>query len=159
LIITGLIFSMLGDIILMPGIDKFIFGLISFLIAHVIYIFAFRFGRPWRFNFLVMLLLVIYGVLIYVIVLPGLNGLAIPVAIYLVVILTMTWQAWDQWDQWRGRWALLAFIGAVLFTISDSALALNRFWESFAAAKALVLVTYFVAQWLIANSNYTEEWV
>jgi uncharacterized membrane protein YhhN len=88
----------------------------------------------------------IYGVLIYAILSPGLNGMAVPVAAYIVVILTMAWQAWDQWDQVRERWALLAFIGAVLFVISDSVLALNRFGEPFAAARALTLNTYYSAQ-------------
>jgi uncharacterized membrane protein YhhN len=102
-----------------------------------------------------MLPLAIYGVLIYVLLLPGLNGMAVPVAAYIVVILVMAWQAWNQWDQVRERWALLAFIGAVLFVISDSILALNRFGEPFVAARALTLSTYYSAQWLISNSNYT----
>jgi uncharacterized membrane protein YhhN len=94
-------------------------------------------------------------VIIFVILLPGLNGMALPVSVYVIVILAMAWQAWDQWDDKRARWALLAFVGAVLFVISDSILALNKFGEPFAAARALTLTTYFSAQWLIANSNYT----
>lgn len=35
-------------------------------------------------------------------------------------------------------------------------LVLNRFGEPFAAARALTLSTYYSAQWLIANSNYTQ---
>ena len=62
--------------------------------------------------------------------------MAIPVAFYVIVTLTMAWQTWDQWDQVRARWALLAFIGALLFVISDSILALNRFGEPFATARA-----------------------
>jgi uncharacterized membrane protein YhhN len=154
-IIAGLLFSLVGDIFLMLPMDLFIAGLISFLIAHLIYTYAFRSGRPWRFKFVAMLLFAIYGVIIYVILLPGLNGMAIPVAAYVVVILTMAWQAWDQWGQVRSRWALLAFIGALLFVISDSILALNKFGEPFGAARALTLTTYYSAQWLISNSNYT----
>jgi len=153
-IIAGLLFSMLGDIFLMLPMDLFIAGLVSFLIAHLIYIYAFRSGRPWRIKFMPVLLFAIYGVIIYVILLPGLNGMVVPVAAYVVVILTMAWQAWDQWDQVRARWALLAFMGALLFVISDTVLALNRFGEPFAAARALTLSTYYSAQWLISNSNY-----
>ena len=154
-IIAGLLFSLVGDILLMLPVDLFIAGLISFLIAQLIYTYAFRSGRPLRFKYLAMLLFVIYGVLVYAILLPGLNGMAVPVAAYIVVILTMAWQAWDQWDQLRSRWALLAFIGALLFVASDSILALNKFGEPFYAARALTLSTYYTAQWLIANSNYT----
>ena len=95
------------------------------------------------------------GSVIYIFLLYGLNEMAIPVAFYDIMILTMAWQAWDQWDQLRTRWALLAFIGALLFVLSDSILALNRFGEPFAASRALTLSTYYSAQWLIANSNYT----
>jgi len=94
-------------------------------------------------------------VIIFVILFPGLNGMAVPVAAYILVIMTMVWQAWDQWDDVRGRWALLAFIGAVLFVLSDTFLALNKFGEPFMAARGLTLITYFSAQWLISNSNYT----
>lgn len=155
-IIAGLLFSMVGDFFLMLPMDLFIAGLISFLIAQLIYTYAFRSGRTLRFNFVAMLLFAIYGVLVFVILLPGLNGMAVPVAAYIVVILVMAWQAWDQWDQVRSRWALLAMIGAILFVISDSILAFNKFGEPFAAARALTLTTYFSAQWLIANSNYTK---
>ncbi|UCF28848.1 MAG: lysoplasmalogenase [Chloroflexota bacterium] len=155
-IIAGLLFSMMGDIFLMLPMDLFIAGLLSFLVAQIIYTYAFRAGRPLRIKILAMLPFVIYGVVIYMILLPGLRGLAIPVAVYVIVILTMAWQAWDQWDDVRARWALLAFIGAVLFVISDSILALNKFGEPFVAARALTLTTYFSAQWLIANSNNTE---
>lgn len=154
-IIAGLIFSLSGDIFLILPVDLFIAGLISFLIAHLFYIFAFRSGRPWRFNVVVMLILAIYGMLMYALLLPGLGGLALPVAGYVLVILTMIWQAYDQWDQLRGRWALFAIIGALFFAASDTFLALNKFWQPFAAEKALTLSTYFIAQWLIANSNYT----
>ena len=104
-IIGGLLFSLGGDIFLMLPVDLFIAGLISFLIAHLIYTYAFRSGRPLQFKFLAMLLFALYGVFIYIVLLPGLNGMAIPVAFYVVVILTMAWQAWDQWDRVRSRWA------------------------------------------------------
>jgi uncharacterized membrane protein YhhN len=47
---------------------------------------------------------------------------------------------------------LLAFVGACLFAISDSALALNRFRRSFRSAQFLILSTYYAAQCLIALS-------
>jgi uncharacterized membrane protein YhhN len=112
-IITGLLISMVGDTFLMLPMDLFIAGLICFLVAQLIYIYAFRSGRPLRFNFLAMVPFAIFGAIIYVILFPGLNGLALPVAAYMIVILTMAWQAWDQWDQVRAGWALLALIGAV----------------------------------------------
>lgn len=154
-IVAGLIFSMIGDVLLSLPVDAFMIGLISFLIAQMIYTYAFRAGRALRIKFIAILPFLIYGVIIFVILLPGLNGMAVPVAAYILVIMIMAWQAWDQWDDVRTRWALLAFIGALLFVISDTLLAVNKFGEPFLAARALTLTTYFSAQWLISNSNYT----
>ena len=156
-IIAGLIFSMIGDVLLSLPIDVFVIGVFSFLIAQLIYAYAFRVGRSFRLRFLALLPFAVYGILIFVILLPGLNAMTLPVAAYVIVIMVMAWQAWDQWDDKRTQWALLAFIGAVLFVVSDSLLAINKFGEPFLAARALTLTTYFSAQWLIANSNYTQQ--
>lgn len=155
-IIAGLIFSMIGDIFLMLPVDMFIAGLASFLVAQIVYTYAFRSGRTFRFRLLAVLPIVVYGVLVFWLLSPGLNGMSVPVAAYIVVIMVMAWQAWEQWDDVRKRWALLAFIGAVLFVISDTILAFNKFGEPFLAARALTLSSYFSAQWLISNSNYSQ---
>ena len=47
----------------------------------------------------------------------------------------------------------LAAMGALLFVASDSALAWDRFKQEFKAAQAVILATYFAAQWLIALST------
>ncbi|MHA1937798.1 MAG: lysoplasmalogenase family protein [Candidatus Thorarchaeota archaeon] len=52
-------------------------GLISFLIAHLIYTNAFRSGRSFRFKIVAILPFVVYGVFIYAFLSPGLNGMAI----------------------------------------------------------------------------------
>jgi len=151
-IIAGLVCSMAGDIFLMLPSDQFILGLVSFLIAHLFYISAFTYHSkitrsPWP-----LIPFVIYGILIFVILSPYLGAMKFPVAAYIVVILVMGWRAWERWSQAAEKTALLAFFGAVLFIISDSILALNRFREPFAVARALNLSTYFAAQWLIALS-------
>ena len=76
----------------------------------------------------------------------------IPVLVYVVVILVMGWRAWERWTKIRMKTALFAFFGAMLFIISDSVLAINKFREHFEAARAITLITYFSAQWLIALS-------
>ena len=151
-ILGGLFCSMAGDIFLMLPSDQFILGLISFLIAHLFYIAAFVHGRRLRVSFWSLLPFVLYGIFIFIILLPGLEEMKLPVLAYIVVILTMGWQAWQRWTATGQRLALLAFFGAILFIISDSVLAINRFREQFEIARALTLSTYFAAQWLIALS-------
>ena len=64
----------------------------------------------------------------------------------------MGWRAYEGWVQTGQGAALLAFFGALLFIVSDSVLAINRFRGDFEIARALSLSTYFAAQWLIALS-------
>lgn len=151
-VVCGLICSISGDIFLMLPSDQFIWGLVSFLIAHLFYIFAFTYGSKIRLAPWALISFAVYGILIYVVLSPHLGAMKAPVAAYIIVILVMGWRAWERWSQTSQKTALFAFIGAVLFVISDSILALNRFREPFAAARALNLSTYFAAQWLIALS-------
>jgi len=151
-IIAGLVCSMAGDVFLMLPSDRFVAGLVSFLIAHLLYIAAFTYGRPLRFPLWSLALFALYGVFIYSILYPHLGDMKIPVFVYVAVIMVMGWRAWERWTETRMKTALLAFFGAMLFIISDSALALNKFREHFEIARALTLITYFSAQWLIALS-------
>jgi uncharacterized membrane protein YhhN len=150
-ILEGLLFSLAGDVFLMLASDRFIPGLVSFLFAHLFYIAAFTsetgFGFSWR-----LLPCVLYGLCMLSILAPHLNKMKLPVLVYMVVILVMAWQAWERWRQTGQSVAFLAFLGAVLFCISDSALAVNRFRGGYKSAQALTLSTYFTAQWLIARS-------
>jgi uncharacterized membrane protein YhhN len=151
-IVAGLFCSVAGDVFLMLPSDQFIPGLISFLVAHLFYILAFTWGRPFRPSLLSPWPFAAYGILIYWVLSSHLAQMKLPVAVYIVVILAMAWTAWDRYTKTGRKSALIAFFGAVLFIISDSILAINRFREPFEAARALNLSTYFAAQYLIALS-------
>lgn len=151
-ILSGLICSLTGDVFLMLPSDRFIPGLVSFLIAHLLYITAFTSGIGFSFSIWSLAPFVIVGGLVFGVLSRHLGKMKLPVLIYMVVILVMAWQAWERWHQTGQRGALLAFIGACLFLISDSAVAVNRFRGEYKSAQALVLSTYFSAQWLIAQS-------
>ena len=84
---------------------------------------------------------------------PHLGKLKAPVSVYVAAILLMAWQALNRWVATGDAGSGLALAGALLFVASDSALAWNRFRGEFKSAQAVVLVTYFAAQWLIALST------
>jgi uncharacterized membrane protein YhhN len=149
---AGLIVSLVGDVFLMLPGDHFISGLISFLLAHLIYIAAFSAGRPLQLRAGRMLPFAAYGVAVFVLIAPGLGGMALPVALYLAVILLMGWRAVDRWHAVGGLSGRLAATGALLFLASDTALAVNRFTAPFAAADLVIMTTYYTGQWLIAVS-------
>jgi len=157
MIIAGLLCSLVGDIFLMLPAELFIAGLISFLVAHLFYIVAFIYGRPFQFSFWYLLPFLVYGVFIFIGLAPTLGKLKIPVLAYIIIILIMGWQAGERWRQLRHYTALLAFIGALLFIISDTVLAYNKFYEHLEFGRALNLGTYFLAQGLIAWSVRTRK--
>mgnify|MGYP001076777938 CR=1 FL=1 len=152
MILIGLLFSLAGDIFLMLPDDRFIAGLASFLVAHICYLVAFSRGTalissPWA-----LILLLLYGAVMFRVLLPHLDKMKSPVLMYNLVIVMMVWRAWERSSQVPGMGTRLACVGAILFLISDSALALNRFVAKYKGAQALILGTYFAAQWLIAMS-------
>lgn len=152
LIVAGLCCSLVGDSLLMLPSDQFVAGLVSFLIAHLFYIAAFRSAFAGLASVCVAAACAVYGGLMLWILSPRLEQMKLAVAIYMLVILTMAWRALNRWAANRGRREALAAAGAILFVASDSMIAINRFRGRFQLAELLILATYFAAQWLIALS-------
>jgi uncharacterized membrane protein YhhN len=151
LIIIGLICSLAGDIFLMLPSDRFIPGLLSFLVAHLFYIAAFTSDKQ-LYALWYALPFLVYGCVMLTLLFPHLGRMKLPVLIYMLVILVMAWQAMCRWRMTFEPGSDLAFFGALLFTASDSLLALNRFRGRLSHADFYILGTYFTAQWLIALS-------
>ena len=157
LIVAGLCFSLVGDVLLMLPSDQFVPGLLSFLIAHLFYIAAFRSRIKGSTSARTALGCVAYGSFMLWLLFPRLGDMKLPVSIYLLVILAMAWQALNRWAITQSRGAMFAAAGAILFVASDSMIALHRFFSPFRLAELLILVTYFTAQWLIAISVAWER--
>ena len=150
LIVTGLFICMLADGL----IYWFIIGLITFLIGHIWYIFAFRKIKAKSIPKWAAALLLTYG-LIMVIWLAGTlwrdgdTVLAVAVVLYIAVILTMGWNAIQTSNKF-------AIIGAISFIFSDSILAINKFIIEVPYSHALIMISYYGAQFLFAYSIYTH---
>jgi uncharacterized membrane protein YhhN len=154
LIVAGLVCSLAGDVFLMLPADRFVQGLLSFLVAHLFYIAAFLLaGEHAAVYMWAGLPLLCYGGLMLWWLWPALGRMKAPVIVYLLVILLMGWAALSRYLETRQAGSLLAASGALLFMASDSILAVNRFRGRFRPAQLLILSTYFTAQWLIALST------
>ena len=154
-IIAALFFSWSGDILLMFQVTKAIFfllGLSAFLIAHVCYIIFFhgvRVRENISSNALLLLIVVIYYAILITILSPHLGDMKLPVRIYGIVISFMFMLAMHMLfikNKTAGRWMMT---GALLFVISDSVLAINKFYQSFELAGIIIMVTYGLAQLFI----------
>lgn len=157
LIIAGLLFSAAGDVFLALPQDRFVWGLGSFLVAHLFYIAAFISVGGFGFTWWIVLPALLYGAAMLALLWPHVGaGLRLPVAVYLTVILVMGWQAAEQWAAAPSESARLGLLGALFFIISDSVLALDKFRGRFPggarAAAVVVMLTYYAAQWLLALS-------
>lgn len=155
---VGLVFSLGGDVLLMLPLNLFVYGLASFLVAHVFYLIAFtsdvRFGRRW--TPFVVVACVAFAVLSAL--WPRLPpALEIPVACYVLLLGSMAAQAVARGLALGTRPAALAATGAVLFLASDAMLSIARFHTAFYGARAWVLGTYFLAQILIALSVASDD--
>lgn len=151
--IAALLFSLAGDVFLMLPSDRFIQGLVSFLLAHLIYIVAFTTESGRALSTLDLLPFLFYGLLMLRVLWPHLGRMRAPVIVYMLAILLVGWTAASRWLLTGQDGSRLAFLGAVLFIISDSILAFDRFRRHFRSAQLLVLSAYFTAQWLIALST------
>jgi uncharacterized membrane protein YhhN len=152
-IALGLVFSLAGDICLMLPGNRFLFGLVSFLIAHICYIIAFfpgalRNGVIWT-----LLPLALVGAIILGYLWPALSaGLKAAVSLYVAVIVAMAWLAAGPAIAGSSAGALSAALGALLFMASDATLAIDRFRRPFRMAQAVILGSYYLGQLLIALS-------
>jgi alkenylglycerophosphocholine hydrolase len=150
-IALGLTLSALGDFLLeRPG--GFITGLLAFLAAHLAYATAFVFeekrlraGRAAPFA--------AWLLTAFLWLRPGLGTLAAPVAVYMLAIGTMMWRAAARLDGAATRPGVrTALAGAILFGLSDTVLAIDRFRRPLPYAGIAIMVLYWAAQAFIACS-------
>lgn len=161
LILGALVFSWFGDIaLLLDKIHKnlFVCGLLAFLAAHIFYIFYFRqirrFNKPRKsLKPLVLFAVLIYTTILYASLFSFLGNLKIPVFVYSAVISLMLLASFHAFDQKRQNFGKLCVFGTVLFTVSDSILAVNRFVSPIPLASVLIMTTYAAAQLLITEGS------
>jgi uncharacterized membrane protein YhhN len=156
-ILGGLIFSWLGDVLLMwPHL--FVFGLGAFLMAHVCYIIGFKVAQqgPSRLEqvnfvriFFFNLPIYLAAALVFYLINPNLGSLKIPVIAYIVVIVSMVATARDRFKKCNPSSFWQVFVGAIFFFISDGVLAVGRFFREFPESGVIIMGTYATAQLLI----------
>jgi len=153
LLISGaLLFSWFGDVALMYQSDStyFIMGIGLFLIAQILYAFTLRkatFQKP-EINLTGIAPFVLYGAALFYILLPA-GDFTVPILIYGLVILVMAYFASSRKNLTSNESYQLAFLGSLLFVLSDSLLAINSFKTSIPLAGVWIMSTYCAAQFLL----------
>lgn len=155
------LFCFLGDLFLLNEQDPyyFIFGLSSFLIAHIFFIIFFYRLKPFKDKYRLYLFSTGVPILSYIMFLLFLiwsnvsrQNLEIPVTAYAIVLGFMLLTATHTFNnKSTKRLSKKYFIpGAIFFVISDSILAINKFSIAIAYAGILVITTYAIAIFLLS---------
>lgn len=167
-ILISLLFSWLGDVFLMFQTEEpiyFILGLGSFLIAHILYIVCYikmsstdkidkdKRPRLARYDFFIVL---IWMTLITVL-FPVLGEMKIPVVLYSMTITGMALAALHRYQKTVTMSFWMVMIGALIFMLSDSMIAINKFLEPIPNASILIMTTYIIAQYLIVSGLIAHQ--
>lgn len=167
-VVLAIILSCAGDTLLMlqnKNENFFMYGLAAFLVAHIFYMLAYRQHQSSdtsnelqglqkiRYAFPIIL----SGTGLVVILYSRLGGMKIPVLIYAIVLTGMVLAALFRFGKTSSSSFALVFGGAILFMISDSLIAINKFLEPLPMAGIWIMVTYIVAQYLIVTGLLKHE--
>lgn len=161
-IVAGLCLSLVGDIFLMLPRERLAAGLVAFLLAHLCYIWALWSHTPTGFSTAELapaIAVALFAIAMFRRLATGLRAqnqsyLLAPVALYILVISVLVW---------RAAAALLyadvvpfapmrVLMAALLFYVSDAALAWDKFVQPLAGRHVVVMGCYFGAQYLFALS-------
>lgn len=153
-ILTGLVFSCIGDALLIwqENILFFFAGMGNFGIAQIAYTIAFGF-TPFGLKELIFSL---SGAMVLLsIILPYLSGLLYYcISAYGLLLCLMGWRALARFNlkgeiPWR---KIYAACGATLFVASDFAIAFNKFCLPIPGQRSVIMATYYAAQLCISLS-------
>ena len=166
-VLVAFFFSWVGDNFLMfSGRNELFFfaGVGGFFCAQLSYIYIFtkfsekgRKGKlqknPW-----LSLLFLAYVAGMLVLLFPGLEGMMKPIiTIYAFSLIGMSMMALNRSGRVRAMSFKLVFTGSILFLLSDSMIAFDKFHSEIPIAGFLIMITYIAAQYLIMRGLILEE--
>lgn len=165
LLLAGLFFSWMGDVFLLLENKNalfFIFGLASFLTTHIFYIIYFLRIRSANASLLTkqplfIALVLAYGITLVWQLYPYLGDLKIPVMLYAAIICTMLLCSLHIFYKVNKKAARYYLLGAAAFVISDSLLAVNKFYQPFVYAGIFIMLTYCAAQYFIVRGFIQQQ--
>lgn len=161
----GIVFSLIGDVLLLWLDRMFLYGLAAFLLAQITYVIGFNLP-PSPVSGTGLLLAFIIGLGGARVIRRILSGLAekgqthkrIPVAVYGTVISLMLLSAMLKLSDpaWDAGASLLVALGAFLFYLSDIILAWNQFVSPIKNGRILNIATYHLGQILLIAGVVTQ---
>jgi uncharacterized membrane protein YhhN len=166
-VLIAFFFSWVGDNFLMFSENNELFffaGVGGFFVAQLTYIYTFasfsevNVRGPIQKNRLLIIPFLVYVAGIYLLLFPGLEGLMKPIIlVYALSLMGMSMMALNRKGRVGQASFRLVFVGSLLFLISDSMIALNKFYHEFTLAGFWIMITYIAAQYLIMQGLILEK--
>lgn len=166
-IYKAFLFSWIGDLCMMVSHTNGIYfyaGVGGFFLAQLNYIRVFTgniksdnkglvFNKPgWLIPFALYLAAMLY------LILSGMKGVMIPIIIiYALSLISMSLFALNRKGLVSQKSFSLVFVGSILFVLSDSMIAINKFYSEFPLSSFLIMLTYFTAQYLIMQGLIEDK--
>ncbi|GHA18682.1 hypothetical protein GCM10008090_30360 [Arenicella chitinivorans] len=145
----ALCLCLLGDTLLLFD-ALFVFGLTAFLFAHLGFIVVFARAYGLRLSWFPTLVIGSAAVGYFSLLFPHLGVLTVPVAVYLSVIISMVLCAVGMASYSGSAVARGVALGAIVFAISDSVIAYNKFLQPVWWSSLVILSFYWLAMTLLA---------
>lgn len=145
LLSIGLIFGSIGDILLTNSEEIFfILGLGSFLIGHIFYIIYFIKNYQYNLKGLILsIFIIIASIGLSFMLIPALSkNFLLPVLIYIITITIMTIST-----TFYKNFNFIVITGAILFLISDTIIAWNKFIHPIPHSHLYIMILYYLGQW------------
>ena len=153
LLLVGLFFAMLGDILLEIN---FIVGAIFFAIGHIFYFISFCWLERFKWTDLIFGFVIFIPSVLVITLYPHFDfgGVVMEVlcVFYALVISLMVGKAVSTYIAKKSLSRLIIMIGTILFFFSDLMLLFNVFSSVSSAFGVLCLATYYPAEFLLAFS-------
>jgi uncharacterized membrane protein YhhN len=155
---AGLFFSWIGDVLLeIPGGGEVMFmvGLGGFLLSLLMYAYVFFItpgkNEVFHSRFYLLIPVLLYGLGMGFYLYDHLGEMRLPVIVYETVMITMLAGAVSRIGKVNRTSYIVVLTGAILFIISDSVLAVNKFVQPVSLSTLIIMGTYIAAQWLITT--------
>ena len=144
-VLTALFFCLLGDIALIWE-SAFLLGLGFFLIAHLLFIRAFKARFKMKFHWIAVTIAATLAITTLYFIWPKVSGIVqIAILSYVLVIGIMSSLSMSIALNRRSKIRLQLGLGGLLFMISDALLGINAFVNPIPFASILILTTYWGA--------------
>lgn len=166
-VLIAFFFSWVGDNLLMFSDSNELFffaGVGGFFMAQLTYIYTFaRYSEQGGRGLVqkrpaIALLFLAYLAGIYFLLFPGLEGIMKPIIlVYALSLIGMSMMALNRHGRVNYQSFLMVFLGSLLFVLSDSMIAIDKFYAEFPMAGFWIMATYIPAQYLIMRGLAMER--